>query len=171
MKRLLAPLVLVAGVGFALLLTGGGGRATGDSAAAGPPVPELAVAWLDGGGTYALGRLAEAEQPTLLWFWAPWCEICNHEAPAIERLAADARDTLTVIAIGGRDKAANGPAFVARHRLGTPSVLFDEPMAAWNSYAITGQPAAVLLDRSGHERRRWLGAFDTAEVLDAVRAL
>ena len=50
-------------------------------------------------------------------------------------------------------------------------MLFDEPMAAWNAYAIPGQPAAVLLDRSGRERGRWLGAFDTAEVLDAARAL
>jgi hypothetical protein len=44
-------------------------------------------------------------------------------------------------------------------------------MAAWGAYAIPGQPAAVLLDRSGHERRRWLCAFDTAEVLDAARGL
>jgi hypothetical protein len=47
----------------------------------------------------------------------------------------------------------------------------SEPMAAWNAYAIPAQPAAVLLDRSGRERGRWLGAFDTAEVLAAARAL
>ena len=44
-------------------------------------------------------------------------------------------------------------------------------MAAWNAYAIPGQPAAVLLDRTGRERGRWLGAFDTSDVLDAARAL
>jgi hypothetical protein len=76
-----------------------------------------------------------------------------------------------VIAIGGRDRAANGPAFVARHKLRTPTVLFDEPMAAWDAYGIPGQPAAVLLDRDGHERGRWLGAFDTREVLAAARDL
>jgi hypothetical protein len=74
-----------------------------------------------------------------------------------------------VLAIGGRDQAANGRAFVARHRLRSPTVVFDEPMAAWNAYAIPGQPAAVLRDRSGRERGRWLGAFDTAEVLAAAR--
>jgi thiol-disulfide isomerase/thioredoxin len=104
-----------------------------------------------------------------VWFWAPWCEVCSHEAPAIEQLAASARDELTVIAIGGRDKAANGPAFVTRHRLRTPTVLFDEPMAAWQAYRIPGQPAAVLLDRAGRERGRWLGPFDNAEVLAATR--
>ena len=54
---------------------------------------------------------------------------------------------LTVLAIGGRDQAGNGPAFVQRHRLAGPTVLFDEPMAAWNAYAIPGQPAGVLLAR------------------------
>jgi thiol-disulfide isomerase/thioredoxin len=171
MKRLIAPLILLAAVGLALVLTSGGERATGDADTAGPAVPELSIARLDGKGEFALSVLAAAKTPTLLWFWAPWCEVCNHEAPAIEKLSADARGELAVVAIGGRDKADKGPAFVARHRLRSPTVLFDEPMAAWNAYAIPGQPAAVLLDRSGRERGRWLGAFDTAEVLDAARAL
>ncbi len=171
MKRSIATLVLLAVAGLALVLTSQGGPATGDADTAGPAVPEIAVARLDGGEAFELGRLAAAERPTLLWFWAPWCEVCNHEAPAVERLAADAGDDLAVVAIGGRDKIANGPEFVARHRLRTPTLLFDEPMTAWSAYGIPGQPAGVLLDRSGHERRRWLGAFDTAEVLEAARSL
>ena len=171
MKRLSAALVLVAAVVIALALTAGGGRSTGDAETPGPAVPDLSVARLDGSGDFALSQLAAAKTPTLLWFWAPWCEVCNHEAPAIEQLAADARDELAVVAIGGRDEAANGPAFVTRHRLRTPTILFDEPMAAWESYAIPGQPAGVLLDRDGRERGRWLGAFDPADVLAAARGL
>jgi hypothetical protein len=86
-------------------------------------------------------------------------------------MASEAGDQLAVVAIGGRDDAANGPAFVERHRMRTPTVLFDEAMEAWGAYAIPGQPAGILLDRSGHERGRWLGAFDTAEVLAAAREL
>ena len=171
MKRLIAPLIVLAAVGVALVLTSGPGPTTGDADSAGPAVPKLAIARLDGDGTFALGELADARQPTLLWFWAPWCEVCNREAPAIERLATDADGELRVVAIGGRDKARNGPEFVTRHRLRTPTLLFDEPMAAWSTYGIPGQPAGVLLDRSGHERRRWLGAFDTAEVLETARSL
>jgi thiol-disulfide isomerase/thioredoxin len=164
-KRLVVPLVLVVAVGAALVLTVGGGRDT-DAA-----VPDVSIPRLDGGGDFALGRLTAAETPTLLWFWAPWCEVCNHEAPAIERMAAQADGELAVVAIGGRDEAANGPAFVDRHRLRSPTVLFDEAMQAWGAYAIPGQPAGILLDRSGRERGRWLGAFDTAEVLAAARDL
>jgi thiol-disulfide isomerase/thioredoxin len=170
-KRLVGPLIVVAVVLAALALTSGGGRDTGSAEAPGPAVPELAVARLDGTGDFELSRLTTADTPTLLWFWAPWCEVCNHEAPAIERMASEARDRLAVVAIGGRDETANGPAFVERHRLRTPTVLFDEPMRVWSAYAIPGQPAGILLDREGRERGRWLGAFDTAEVLAAARAL
>jgi len=109
--------------------------------------------------------------PVVLVVWASWCEVCNAEAPAIERLAEDGRDDLAVIAIGGRAKAPEGRKFAARHRLVTPTLLFDEPMAAWEAYRIPAQPGAVLLDRDGRERQRWLGAFDTAEALAAARAL
>ena len=50
-------------------------------------------------------------------------------------------------------------------------MFFDEPMKVWQAYRIPGQPGAVLLDRNGRERDRWLGAFDPAEVLAAARAL
>jgi thiol-disulfide isomerase/thioredoxin len=165
-RWLIAPLLVLAGIGIALALTSGG-----DSGEPGRPVPELAVARLDGGGDFALSELRDAETPTLLWFWAPWCEVCNHEAPAIESLATQARGELAVVAIGGRDEASNGPAFVERHRLRTPTIVFDEPMGVWEAYAIPGQPAGVLLDRQGRERARWLGAFDPDAVVAAARAL
>ena len=168
MKWIAGALLLVAAVG--VLLAGRGADST-ESAAAGRAVPEVQLQRLDGGEPFALSRLASASTPTLLWFWAPWCEVCNAEAPSIERMASGADERLAVVAIGGRDDAANGPAFVERHRLRTPTMLFDEPMTVWSAYAIPGQPAAVLLDRDGIERRRWLGPFDPADVLQAADAL
>jgi thiol-disulfide isomerase/thioredoxin len=166
-KRLIAPLVLVLVVIGALVLT----ARDDDEPAVASPVPQLTIPRLGGGEAFQLTRLASAPNPTLLWFWAPWCPVCNQEAPAIERLAAEAKGDLTVIAIGGRDEAANGPPFVAEHGLRTPTVLFDESMTSWEHYEIVGQPGAVLLDRSGHERGRWAGPFDSTEVLAAARAL
>ncbi len=173
MKVLVAACLLVAAVAVAVAAATGGeaDRETGAAATAGPVVPDVSVAHLDGGATFALADLERAAKPTLLWFWAPWCVVCNGEAPKIERLAAQAGDELRVIAIGGRARASDGRPFVAHHGLRSPLVLFDEPMAAWSAYAIPGQPAAVLLDRNGRERRRWLGAFDTAQALGAAQRL
>ena len=141
-KRLIAPLVLARGRrrGAARHAAGGDSGATGDAETPGAAVPAAVGRPPGRRRGFALGSSPPPQTPTLLWFWAPWCEVCNHEAPAIERLAADARGELAVIAIGGRDQAANGPAFVARHRLRTPTVLFDEPMAAWQATASPASP-------------------------------
>ena len=160
-KRLIAPLVLVCLVVAALALTAGSDDESPSR------VPDLNLVRLDGGEPFELASLADADEPTLLWFWAPWCSVCNGEAPKIEQLAGE----LNVVAIGGRDDAANGPAFVERHALRTPTVLFDESMASWEHYAIPGQPGAVLLDTEGVERGRWHGAFDPQLALDAARDL
>ena len=161
MKLLLAPLVLAAIVVIALIATAGGGDEERAGAVPAVTIPRL------GGGEFELANLADRDQPTLLWFWAPWCTVCNGEAPKIERLARE----IDVVAIGGRDDIANGPAFVERHRMTTPTVLFDESMASWEHYRIPGQPGAILLDPKGVERGRWLGAFDPQLALEAAREL
>jgi thiol-disulfide isomerase/thioredoxin len=161
MKRLLPTVIL----------TARDGDATGDRDAPGPPVPDVEIERIDGSGTFALAELAGAATPTLLWFWAPWCEVCNGEAPAIEQMAAESQDVLRVIAIGGRGDASAGREFVERHSLRTPLVLFDEPMKAWNAYRIPAQPGAVLLDRNGRERGRLPGVFEPADVIAAARQL
>jgi thiol-disulfide isomerase/thioredoxin len=166
MKRVVAALLFVALVVGALVLTVGDQEERREAA-----VPALSVTRMDGSGDFALTQLASASTPTLLWFWAPWCTVCNGEAPKIQQLADEAGDRLAVVAIGGRDELANGPAFVARHELTTPTLLFDESMQVWEHYRIPGQPGAILLDREGRERGRWLGAFDPNLALEAAEAL
>lgn len=166
MKRLVAALLFVALVAGALVLTIGGTDEEPEVA-----VPALTVTRMDGAGEVALDRVTSTETPTLLWFWAPWCPVCGGEAPKVQALADHARGQLAVIAIGGRDDLANGPEFAARHGLTAPTMVFDESMQVWEHYRIQGQPGAVLLDREGRERQRWIGAFDPNLALEATEAL
>jgi thiol-disulfide isomerase/thioredoxin len=163
-KRLAAALIFVAVVVAALALT-----VRGDDEAAATAVPALTVTRLDDRGQYELTQLNATDKPTLLWFWAPWCPVCNEEAPKIQQLAE--RGELDVVAIGGRDDLANAPAFVTEHGLTAPTLLFDESMQVWEHYRIPGQPGAVLLDTEGRERGRWIGAFDPNLAVEAAQSL
>ena len=94
--------------------------------------------------------------------------VCNIEAPNVEALAKE----LDVLAIGGRDDAANGPAFVAAHGLKTPTVLFDEAMASWRSTTRSSASRARSCSTAMvANSSRWSGPLDNAEVLAAARAL
>jgi thiol-disulfide isomerase/thioredoxin len=163
-KRLAAALIFVAAVTVALVLTVGGGEADERG------VPALTLTRMEDRSEYALAALNDSDKPTLLWFWAPWCPVCGGEAPKIQQLA-EREDTLNVVAIGGRDDLANAPAFVERHGLTAPTLLFDESMQVWEHYRIPGQPGAVLLDADGRERGRWIGAFDPNLAVEAAQKL
>ncbi|MBE2320780.1 TlpA family protein disulfide reductase [Solirubrobacter sp. CPCC 204708] len=167
MKRLVIALLFVGLVAGGLGLTVGDGTDAEREAA----VPALALTRLHGSGEVHLAQATSAETPTLLWFWAPWCPVCNGEAPKIQKLAEQTGGKLAVVAIGGRDDLANAPEFAAQHGLTAPTLLFDESMQVWAHYRIPGQPGAVLLDRDGREQQRWQGAFDSNLALRAAEAL
>jgi len=164
MKRLLIAFTFVAIVVVALVLT------TRDDEPEAQAVPALTLTRMEDNTPYELTQLASADKPTLLWFWAPWCTVCNGEAPKIQELSLQT-DAFDVVAIGGRDDIANGPEFVDRHGLTSPTLLFDETMQVWEHYRLPGQPGAILLDREGVERGRWLGAFDTNLAVQAAEKL
>lgn len=111
-------------------------------------------------------KLAD-DRPTLLWFWAPWCEVCNAEAETVAQMAAEG-EGYEVVGVGGRDSVAEGQAFVDRHGLDAMSVVYDEPELVWQDFAIGPQPAAVLIDENGKELGRWQGPFEATHVEAAL---
>lgn len=137
----------------------------------GPPAPAVAVTALADGKELAFRDLIAADRPTLLWFWAPWCGVCNAEAAHIQQLAAEHGDELSVVAIGGRDNIRAGRAFRDQHELDAPNLVFDEPHTVWEAYGIPAQPAAVLLDQDGRERDRWYGPVTNDVLLERAREI
>jgi len=157
----IARLVALRAVALALAgLVGCGSEADGSRASLEDQVYDFET-----GSQVSLASLTLEGRPTLLWFWAPWCEICNAEASTVKKLARTAKERLRVVGVGGgRDSVKAGRDFLERHGLEAMSVVYDEPGRVWDGFGIGPQPAAVLLDRDAQELRRWQGPFDPREV-------
>lgn len=89
-------------------------------------------------------------EDVVLWLWAPWCSVCNREAPDVAEALGDLPDDVTVIGVAGRDDVGPMQDFVAEHGLHEMTHVVDADGAIWASYGISYQPAWVFIDAEGN---------------------
>ncbi len=88
-----------------------------------------------------------AGQPTLFWFWAPWCPTCRGQIPQVQEIAETYVDQVQVIGVGSLDGASAIRGF-AEAASGLTH-LTDEKNAVWKHFAVAEQSSFVLLDATG----------------------
>jgi thiol-disulfide isomerase/thioredoxin len=96
----------------------------------------------------------------LLNLWAPWCVPCLRELPALVRLSkALPPPKLTVIAVDvGRGGPADARSFLAEHGAAVLPVYVDSDIALVRAFGAYGLPLTVMIDPSGREIARSVGA-------------
>lgn len=130
-------------------------------AAAGEPEPER------------LGLAALAGRVVLVNFWATWCEPCEQEMPAMQRLYERLpRDRFELVAVSIDDEESKVVEFVARYSLTFP-VLMDPGKRVSEAYQTMGVPESLLIDRNGHVVERYVGPreWDAPEYVERIEAL
>ncbi len=177
--RRLGAILAVALITAACGADSGGGAAgpnvdTGDrptleraAASASSPLPDVALWNVQEQSWVQFANLVPAEQPIMLWVWAPHCPACAAEAPNVKAFAEANADKLDVIGLGTQDDATMAAEFVERH--GIPfTMLWDETFESWQPFGIRSQPAFILLDRDGNSLGEWTGGFPEDEVVGLV---
>jgi peroxiredoxin len=109
----------------------------------------------------------------LVNFWATWCEPCEREMPAMERLyQALAGDDFELIAVAIDDQETDVRAFQERGQLSFPIVL-DPSQSVYASYQTMGVPESLLIDRTGRIVERYVGPreWDAAQYVHRIREL
>ncbi|MGE2833895.1 protein disulfide oxidoreductase [Mycobacterium sp. SMC-4] len=131
---------LVAALGAAILML----------ALTGPPAA-LADDRLDFTGTTLSGAPFDGAslqgQPAVLWFWTPWCPICNAEAGSVSKVAAE-NPSVTFVGVAARSDAAAMQNFVSKYDLNF-TTLNDADGAIWARYNVPWQPAYVFYRADG----------------------
>ncbi len=128
------------------------GRNLLDSRAAAPP---LRLATLDGG---VVDLTALRGREVVLFFWAPWCGVCEAESGAISSLyhSQDGPEDAAVlsVALGYQDRA-QVEGFVAEHGVDYPVLLGTDETAA--AYRIDKFPTVYVLDEEGRIKSSTVG--------------
>lgn len=142
--KILAGLLLAAVLGVSGCAASGSNTVSGSRSSSGAVSLEFTGQDLDG-KPYDGEQLAG--QPTVLWFWAPWCPTCRAQAGRVETLAQEYAGRVNVVGVGGLADAADIRDF-ARQVEG-PTHLIDEGGAIWRHFHVTAQSTYVILDADG----------------------
>lgn len=99
--------------------------------------------------TLATLRSTAAGRPSLVVFWASWCEPCQHEAPAVERFARSPAGRGRVVGVDWSDELGSARRFIAKYRWSF-SNLRDGEGAVGFAYGLTNLPTTFVIGADGH---------------------
>lgn len=108
-------------------------------------------------------------KPTVLWFWAPWCPVCQREAPMVGAVAR-ANQAVTFVGVAAQDQATAMQKFVDTYPVKGFTHLADTNGAIWARFGVTHQPAyAFIAPDGGIDVVK--ASLSEAELSERVRAL
>ena len=87
-------------------------------------------------------------KPAVLWFWAPWCPVCQREAPMVGAIAK-ANPAVTFVGVAAQDEVSAMQQFVDTYPVGGFTHLADTDGAVWAKFGVTYQPAYAFVDADG----------------------
>ncbi|MGH3764438.1 MAG: protein disulfide oxidoreductase [Pseudonocardiaceae bacterium] len=90
-----------------------------------------------------------AGKPAVLWFWAPWCPICQREAPTVGKVAQANATHVTFVGVAAQDQVPAMQDFVSKYQLGSFTHLADLDASVWRRFGVTSQPAYAFIGSDG----------------------
>lgn len=94
-----------------------------------------------------------AGKPAVLWFWTPWCAICQHEASFIADMAKQHGDKAAFVGVAAQDDVEAMRAFAKRFGIDAFTNLNDATGAVWAKFEVPAQPAFAFISSSGKVER------------------
>ena len=115
----------------------------------GSEAPAAALEDLDGNAVQILDYVEEGK-PTLIEFWASWCENCEALQPQLDQIQEEwgSRVNVVAVAVAVSQSRRRVKRHVEDHGIGYP-YLWDGEGEAVKAYEIPGTSIVVILDGEG----------------------
>jgi len=98
-------------------------------------------------------------KPTVVNFWATWCEPCRKEMPLLQQMAEFYSDRLVLQAVNFKERAVAVQRHVRNAAWNVP-VLLDPMGEAAQAWGVKVFPTTVGFDAQGRPRWRVTGEYD-----------
>jgi len=100
------------------------------------------------GQAYGVG--GKQDKPTLINFWASWCEPCQVEAPDLKRVYEEYKGQFNLYSVNitNKDTLNDAKSFVKQYDLPFP-VLLDKAGKVTDLYRVSFYPTSFIIDRNG----------------------
>jgi thiol-disulfide isomerase/thioredoxin len=144
-QRAAVGLALLLGIALAPLTLGG----QEVSLPLGSEAPAAALEDLDGNPVQILDYVGEGK-PTLIEFWASWCEVCEALQPQLDQIQEEwgSQVNIVAVAVAVSQSQRRVRRHVEEHGIEYP-YLWDGEGEAVKAYEIPGTSIVVILDGEG----------------------
>ncbi len=122
----------------------------------GQPVPHFDLPAQPPGRGFGSAELAGGK-PTLLNFFASWCQPCEEEHPALMALSEAGLPIWAIAYKDGTDRAAQ---FIQRHGNPFQRIARDAAGRVAIDFGLSGVPETFLVDGAGVVRWHWANGLD-----------
>jgi len=144
-QRIVVGLTLLLGIALSPLTLGG----QEVSLPMGSEAPAAALEDLDGNPVQILDYVGEGK-PTLIEFWASWCELCEALQPQLDQIQEEwgSQVNIVAVAVAVSQSQRRVKRHVEEHDIEYP-YLWDGEGEAVKAYEIPGTSIVVILDGEG----------------------
>lgn len=121
-------------------------------------------------GGEAFDGASLAGKNTILWFWAPWCPVCQAESGTVAEAMSELPEGVTIIGVSGRADIPAMQGFVDQYGVSGFEHLADVDGSVWSSFGISYQPAFAFIGEDG-SIRTVPSVMSKADILAAANEL
>lgn len=100
-------------------------------------------------GTAFNSKVLLGNKPSVLWFWAPWCAICQNESAAMVAASQKYKNRINFIGVGALGNKPELQEFIDKTGTSVFTNIDDSSGAVWKRFGVIIQPTIVFVDRKG----------------------